>query len=69
MLAAKTWADALENLVQERDVQLFFDGRRQDRRGRWLAHLYLRQGEDEDRFWVQGHLVEEGHARLVSFAG
>jgi endonuclease YncB( thermonuclease family) len=40
-----------------------FGGRRQDRHGRILAHLY-----DEDGLWLQGALLERGLARVYSFA-
>ncbi len=52
---------SLETLVLERDVLLFFGGRRMDRHGRHLAHLVC------EGTWVQGALLELGMARVYSF--
>lgn len=60
--AAKT---ALAALLGQSAVELKFAGRRQDRRGRYLAHLYLARGDE--RIWVQAYLIERGLARAYSF--
>lgn len=61
-------AAALGALLGGRDVQLFFEGEddaRQDRRGRWRAHLFV--GEGPERVWAQARLVAQGLARVASF--
>lgn len=52
---------ALASLVLGRRVELAFSGRRQDRWGRTLAHVFL-VGTGQ-REWVQGHMLQRGHAR------
>lgn len=52
----------LEALVLGRVVNLKFGGRRMDRHGRLLAHLYHEDGQ-----WVQGALLAAGMARVYSF--
>ncbi|MHA1597837.1 MAG: thermonuclease family protein [Alphaproteobacteria bacterium] len=54
---------ALEKMTLGRTVDLHFGGRRADRYGRLLAHLYV-DGKD----WVQGRLLEDGMVRVYSFA-
>lgn len=54
---------ALVKMTQGRMVELRFGGRRVDRYGRLLAHLYV-DGET----WVQGALLEDGMARVYSFS-
>ena len=54
---------ALEALTLERRARLFYGGRRGDRHGRVLAHLFL-----DDGTWVQGALLLAGMARVYSFA-
>ncbi len=54
---------ALEKLILGRRVSLKFGGRRMDRHGRLLAHLYGADGG-----WVQGALLAAGMARVYSFA-
>ena len=58
---------ALERLVDGRSVALAFAGPRADRYGRVLAHLFVEQASEQ--VWVQGRLVETGHARAYSLAG
>lgn len=64
----KPWplADAakekLETLVLGRRVTLEFGGRRMDRHGRLLAHLFR-----DGKHWVQGALLSAGLARVYSF--
>ena len=53
---------ALEALVLGRTVTLAFGGVRQDRHGRWLAHLYR-----DDGVWLQGEMLAVGLARVYSF--
>jgi len=58
--------NALERLVLGRSVELAFAGRRSDRYGRLLAHVFV--GSGDTRVWVQGHLVREGRARAYALA-
>ncbi len=60
---AETARQALEDLVRGRRLTLFFGGRRMDRHGRLLAHLY-----GQDGLWIQGRLLERGMARVYSFS-
>jgi len=53
---------ALEALIRNRIVRIFHAGRRVDRYGRLIAHLYV------DGVWVQDQLVRQGHARVRSYA-
>ena len=53
----------LGELVRGHTFELRFGGRRMDRHGRLLAHLY-----DEDGTWVQGEILGLGMARVYSFA-
>lgn len=57
-------ADALAALTLERRVTLYYGGRRMDRYGRALAHLF-RIG---DGLWIQREMLEQGMARVYSFA-
>jgi endonuclease YncB( thermonuclease family) len=59
----------LEALLLDRPVSLAYGGRRIDRHGRALAHLY-RPGDlaAAPGLWVQGALLEAGLARVYSFA-
>ncbi|GAB4365243.1 MAG: thermonuclease family protein [Kiloniellaceae bacterium] len=54
---------ALEALTLGRRVELGFGGRRGDRHGRVLAHLF-----DSEGHWIQGALLHAGLARVYSFA-
>jgi micrococcal nuclease len=59
--------DALTTLVLGKSVTLGFSGTRTDRHGRLQAHVFV---EDEnDKVWVQGRLLQSGHARAYSVAG
>lgn len=53
---------ALEEMVMGRDVLLAYGGRRVDRHGRRLAHLFRADG-----VWIQGELLSRGMARVYSF--
>lgn len=65
----RTWplADAakrtLEELALGRTVELRYGGRRMDRHGRALAHLY----DTADGTWIQGEMLRRGMARVYSF--
>ncbi len=53
---------ALEELCLGRRVTLYYGGRRSDRYGRALAHLYR-----DDGLWIQGEMLARGLARVYSF--
>jgi len=57
---------ALERIVAGRSVALGFAGRRQDRYGRVLAHVFA--DHDGEKVWVQGRMLTEGHARAYTLA-
>ncbi len=61
-LAAEAKA-ALEALTLGQSVTLGFGGRRSDRHGRLLAHLFLADGR-----WIQGEMLTSGLARVLSLA-
>ena len=54
---------ALEGLALGRRLTLGFGGRRMDRHGRLLAHVF-----DGDGVWMQGEMLRRGMARVYSFA-
>lgn len=56
----------LGSLLLHKQVELAFGGRKEDRYGRALAHVYLMR--DGERLWVQRLLVERGLVRVASFA-
>jgi micrococcal nuclease len=58
---------ALKALVEGQPVELAFAGRRLDRYGRLLAHVFVVL--NNHRVWVQGRLVETGHARAYGLPG
>ena len=53
----------LGELTLGRAVTLGYGGRRGDRHGRALAHLF-----DETGLWIQGALIDRGMARIYSFS-
>jgi hypothetical protein len=57
----------LEDAVRGRSVELRFGGRKSDRYGRRLAHVYAIAGETQ--VWLQGQLIESGHARAYALPG
>jgi endonuclease YncB( thermonuclease family) len=57
----------LEALTAGRTLELGFGGRRGDRHGRVLAHLFVVGAEGEGR-WIQGEILRAGLARVYSFA-
>jgi micrococcal nuclease len=74
---------ALEKLVAGRTVEIGFIGRRQDRNGRLLAHVFVAGPPSADPtapiwepsadptapIWVQGHMLDQGHARAYALPG
>jgi endonuclease YncB( thermonuclease family) len=59
--------EALSALVLGRPVELAYAGRRRDRYGRLLAHLFI--DRDDGGAWVQGELLKGGHARAYGLPG
>lgn len=59
--------EGLERLVAGRSVRLAFAGRRTDRYGRLLVHVFA--GGEADRVWVQGELLKRGLARAYALDG
>ncbi|MEQ1696663.1 MAG: thermonuclease family protein [Hyphomicrobiaceae bacterium] len=57
----------LEALVGGKAVDLAFAGRRHDRYGRQLAHVFVNQ--TTSRHWVQGDLITHGLARAYTLPG
>jgi micrococcal nuclease len=61
---------ALEGLVAGKAVALAFSGRRMDRYGRRLAHVFLPALPDgAPRVWMQGRMIADGHARAYALPG
>ena len=57
----------LTDLVLGRPVKLAYGGRRTDRYGRQLAHLFVGSGSTE--IWVQGAMLSAGAARTYGLPG
>ncbi|NIA71082.1 thermonuclease family protein [Pelagibius litoralis] len=62
----------LAALTLDKTVTPGFGGRRGDRHGRVLAHLFVEGGSGEaapggEKLWVQGAILEAGLARVYSF--
>ncbi len=55
--------DTLARLVRGQQVALKYGGRKVDRHGRLLAHLFTPDGK-----WVQGDMLRQGMARVYTFA-
>lgn len=55
---------ALEELTLGRKIRLFYDGRRLDRYGRALAHIFA---GDANEVWIQQSMLRRGMARVYSF--
>lgn len=53
----------LGKLTAGKSLTLKYGGRKIDRHGRLLAHLYLKDGK-----WIQGALLKAGMARVYSFS-
>lgn len=77
-LGPRSWAEgvanrpepalaAVQDLVQGRAVELGYGGRRVDRYGRRLAHVFALVGAE--KIWVQARLIEGGHARVYALPG
>lgn len=54
---------ALADITLNKNVSLYYGGRKMDRYGRLLAHLFLNDGT-----WIQGEMLKKGMARVYSFA-
>jgi endonuclease YncB( thermonuclease family) len=71
--APDDWAPAqrsregLEHLVASRNVRIAFAGRRTDRYGRLLAHVFT--GSEGSHLWVQGELLKRGLTRAYALEG
>jgi endonuclease YncB( thermonuclease family) len=59
--------EALSALVLNKSVTLAFGGSRTDRYDRWLAEVFV--GEGDAAVWVQGHMLKSGHARSYALSG
>lgn len=60
----------LTSLVLGRTVRLAFGGRRFDRYGRYLAHVFLKDGTERGgELWVQGEMLFQGAARAYGLPG
>ncbi len=57
---------ALEALILDRRVTLYFGGARMDRHGRHLAHLF-RDDDGGNGLWIQGEMLGLGMARVYTF--
>ena len=66
MEARKSAETAIEKLTLGKKVSLQLDKRKRDRYGRILAHVMVFD-ESGKQAWVQGRLVEDGLARVMSF--
>ncbi len=56
----------LEELALDREVVLKYGGRRVDRHGRALAHLFA-YSDGEERIWLQAAMLSRGMARVYTF--
>lgn len=63
-LAAKA---VLTELALSKSITLAFGGEKTDRYGRWLAHVFI--GEGEAQRWLQGQMLLSGHARSYTISG
>lgn len=73
--AAGKWPSAvaaraeLEAIALGREVTIAFGAVREDRYGRHVGHGFVTvPGAPEDRVWLQGHLVGQGLARVMTTA-
>ena len=57
----------LSEMVLGKTIKLAYGGRRSDRYGRHLAHLFLMAGGSET--WVQGEMLSSGSARTYGLPG
>ncbi|MFV0296648.1 MAG: thermonuclease family protein [Hyphomicrobiaceae bacterium] len=58
---------ALAALTLGKSVKLAFSGRRSDRNKMWLAQVFVVAPAGD--VWVQGRMVDEGHARAYTLPG
>ena len=59
--------EALDEIVAARSVRLAFAGRRTDRYGRLLAHVFVKRGDAQ--VWAQGEILKRGYARAYALEG
>jgi len=59
--------DALQQLLAGKTVEVRSRGRKLDRYGHLLAHLFVVGERTAPRQWVQGFMVGAGHARAYGF--
>lgn len=59
---------ALKELVLGKRARLAYGGRRQDRYGRKLAHIFVKDDAGRET-WVQGAMLEQGMARAYGLEG
>ena len=64
---AKEAKDKLALIILGAKVRLDFGNEKRDRHNRILAHLYI-INDDESEIWVQNYMLEQGMARVYSFA-
>ena len=64
---AETAKSELQKLAGGKSVELGFGGRRSDRYGRLLAHVFVREGSE--RVWLQGEMLRRGQARAYGLPG
>lgn len=57
----------LLGLLMNQPVRLYYGGRRIDRYGRKLAHLWRADKHGRPDLWVQGAVLEDGFARVYTF--
>ncbi len=65
--AERSALQTLSRMVLGQTVKLAYGGRRTDRYGRHLAHLFVMAGANET--WVQGELLSAGAARAYGLPG
>jgi micrococcal nuclease len=58
----------LEAMLKGKRVELRYGGLRRDRRGRALAQVFVPQGFGKEPVWVQTTLLQEGIARVHTYA-
>ena len=63
----------LEALVGGKAIDLAFSGRRHDRYGRQIAHVFVNEpialNQTQTRHWIQGGLIAGGYARAYTLPG
>jgi endonuclease YncB( thermonuclease family) len=61
--------DALEQLVKNKSVGLYYGGETRDRYDRALAQVWLLDKNGEKQLWLQEAMVKAGYARVYSWPG